>query len=195
MMGVPKIENFLTFRNPRTSEYRELIQAVGQNLYEGGAVTGEKGLHSKSWFDPLIVDQDVENTLKGYLPSRPLIDLGGGSLSIMGKFAETYQAGPYNNVEITYRSTSELPATEDIEKFKPATPPVIVKMDILDFLSKLDPKGIYAAANYTINGIDEIVIENDRYHEAIARELGRFFVPLKAICSKKWERPEISLVS
>ncbi|HEV7424286.1 MAG TPA: hypothetical protein VGO21_03795, partial [Candidatus Paceibacterota bacterium] len=108
-----------------------------------------------------------------YLPSRPLIDLAGGSLSIMAKFAEIHNAGPCDNVEITYRDLSGLPPSEDKEKFKPLVSPTIVKMDILDFLSKLEPKGGYTTANYTINGFDILMVQNDQYHEAVATELGR----------------------
>jgi len=94
--------------------------------------------------------------LRPYLEGKPLFDLAGGS-GIMSEFAKTCGATSYYNIDKYFNGSSQAPTSS------------FVRMDILDFLSRMQPM----SANFTINGLDTIWIYNEAYHLGLAKELAR----------------------
>ncbi|OGF23390.1 hypothetical protein A2Y83_02410 [Candidatus Falkowbacteria bacterium RBG_13_39_14] len=103
-----------------------------------------------------------------------LIDLGGGTMPTMAKFAETSKSEFYINVEKNWPDENPINPKKDIadkrdkeEYLKMQY--VVVKDDMLDFISKIPDN----SANFTINGINYQIIKNQKYHKALAQELVR----------------------
>src|SRR3989338_5534956 len=165
------IESLLTFVNPRREEYNELIKVAERfrnGLGRRLSTTGEGGVYASSWLDSRIVGEKAIEVLKSYLAGKPLFDLGGGSLSVMNRFTQSCEGTTYYNIERYFHDS--VPVSENSIRCGSSIDPTrVIRMDMLDFVSKLKP----LSANFTINGIDSFWIPDKRYHEALARELGR----------------------
>lgn len=174
--GIPEIEKLLTYDNPRRAEYDELIAAARADMI--GALEG--GTHS---FDttPNPWGNREQDIIKAHLMDKPLFDLGGGSFSTMQYWAEICGASAYYNVEKYYVDPSTLSRPERIPQPPSSRKPNVIKMDMLDFVSRLQPND----CNFVINAIDTDLIKVLPYHLALAHELGRVVQADNIVCGKQ----------
>lgn len=117
--------------------------------------------------------ETLDRLLREHLQGSVLIDLGAGSGYFVKHIAHKYGVGTYILVDRDYKhENGELPPNPQtpIEYVQVANKQRIkVKADMLDFIARLRPN----ALNFTLNGIDRIIIDDIRYHEALAQELLR----------------------
>lgn len=116
--------------------------------------------------------ETLDRLLREHLQDSVLIDLGAGSGHFVKQIARKYKVGTYILVDRdSGHEPSEPPNPqtaisnvqfEDQQR-------ISVKADMLDFIARLRPN----ALNFTLNGIDRIIIDNIKYHEALAQELLR----------------------
>lgn len=113
---------------------------------------------------------------RDHLQGRVLIDLGGGLGSTMRKFAKICGVDTYINVDADLETETGLelnPLVPAYERIENDLQEIGVKADALDFIARLKD----GSANFVVNGIDMSIIPDMRYHEALARELGRATQP------------------
>jgi len=116
--------------------------------------------------------QKLDQLFRDHLSSSVLIDLGGGR-EFMKRIAYKYSVSTYINVDRNPSyvdskiSANPLVAAQDVSAQNLRQ--IRVKSDMLDFVSRLRPN----AVNFVLNGIDELIIDNHKYHQALARELMR----------------------
>lgn len=128
--------------------------------------------------------EDLVLELGGKLKDTVLLDIGGGNGKLY-YFANRFQAKTYLNVDkyadgidgkkpLDPEADIHTEATGDGGKLSEFLPPrntqeVTVKADMLDFVSRLPDDSV----NVTVNGIDEDIVPNPAYHQALACEILR----------------------
>lgn len=117
----------------------------------------------------------ARNFFKQRLSGHPLIDLGGGLGDPMCNLAATkLGSSVYVNVDRNPYESNVQPNPYEIEHSavlgkNPGTFIVNVYADMLDFISKLKD----GVASFVINGIDSIIVDDPKYHQALAKEIIR----------------------
>jgi hypothetical protein len=188
------LKDILNYDNPNKEKYQVIIDNLERinSLKEESPPTDR---YSDLWFD---LDRGLDETgkdrefFKDKLSGNVLIDLGGGRVPAMRHFAKNYGAKAFINVERFLPDRFPVDPTVDLtdalrtEKEKDMDM-LVVKADMLDFVSKLPDN----FANFTINGIDSVIIEDQNYHHALAQELARATRPggiIFGMCSDAlWE--------
>lgn len=123
------------------------------------------------------------------MEGRPLVDLGGGFYDGLQKIAVSLGVSTYINVDKFAFTYPEKPnpfvdsfeemAKQEGEDVDPSemkdgeTQLVHVKADLLDFVSRMPDN----STNFTINGIDLLILGSRPYHEALAKEVSRATFP------------------
>ncbi len=148
----PDFRSLLTYENPKREFYDQLILDETQR---NGYARGSKDRFMAYSWEINGWGQHVAS----YLKAKPLVDLGGGYLQEIAILAEAAQSSIYCNVDKYVEETDR----------NPDIPHQLLTMDLLDFLSRLE--GI--STNFSINSIDRVIIDDERYHKGIAEELGR----------------------
>jgi len=124
------------------------------------------------WSDVINIENEntVRDFLRRHLSGQVLIDLGGGS-SAMSNLASEFGCSTYVNVDRAPYDEKENP-----NPFVPAghwrvgdTMNLHVHADMLEFVSMVRENTV----NCIINGIDTIIVDDIKYHEALAREMIR----------------------
>ncbi len=175
-------------------EYASLIERQEQKLAQGSLAAIADDEYAERWSflvsksadeylqkfqgseDYEYVKQDYETLdqlFQRRLLNSLLIDLGSGH-GFMESIAYKYKLGTYIQVDRNSRYLDEasLPPDPqvaiqdivigDLQRIR-------VKADMLDFLAHLRPNTI----NFTLNGIDLLIIDNVNYHNALAQEILR----------------------
>lgn len=106
------------------------------------------------------------------------MDLGGGRGGMMFDLAVNRTgAQMYINVDRGSFANPNPPNSLEPASVNPSPDKskfiIKVKADMLDFLARIKD----GSANFAINGIDEIIINDHRYHQALATELVRATKP------------------
>ncbi|MBI5530259.1 MAG: hypothetical protein HY918_02040 [Candidatus Doudnabacteria bacterium] len=130
--------------------------------------------HLLQQFPEIQKDRDY---IKGRLSSSVLVDLGGGR-SLMKTVAKSYGSLGYINTDLNSESDEVVdPFSKEgqeillngTDEFRS----VLVKMDMLDFVSRLPDNSV----NFTANGIDNFIIGRGKYNNALAKEITRTLKP------------------
>lgn len=172
-----------------SSKYAGLIERQERKLSEGSLAAVANDQYAERWsflvsksadeylqFKDEYAKEDYETLdrlFQEHLPNSTLIDLGSG-LGFMERIAHKYKLGTYIRVDRNsgYPDEDILPPNPQIaiqDIVIAGLQRMRVKADMLDFVARLRPNTI----NFTLNGIDLLIIENVRYHEALAREILR----------------------
>jgi|SRR3989339_1276063 len=151
--------------------------------------------YSKSWRDEYYKDDpNVQSIFRKFFPNSVLIDLGGGGFSGVRFVAQNFEKINYVNVDRnavyteekdreteesnTFKTINEKDDDDDKEK---GNKYLSVRADMLDFVSHLQ-SGVY---NFSINGIDKAIIDNEEYHKYLTQELLRVSEPGSLIFGTK----------
>jgi len=161
-----ELKDLQNHKNPNNDNYQKLIVNLGNK----NCVTSSTP-YADQWFDdmqlnPFIVDI-FENKLKG----RVLVDLGCGQ-HMQSAIGNAYTLNLARKFQVkSYIGIDKLIKLNDLEDFNSKNlDAIIVKADMLDFVSKLSDNSV----NFTINGIDGVVIlDSDKYARAVAAEMVR----------------------
>lgn len=145
---------------------------------------------SEEWFDFFKIAHYLEHDatvkiMQDSLRGGSLIDLGAGSNFMQAgyRLAEFFECRSYTAVDKHNRPVAPFP-----------TEPTSVTLhcdDMLTFTAGLAP----GDHNFTLNGIDSLVIANDHYHYALAAEISRACRPgslVFGVCSEVFDyfKPE-----
>lgn len=129
--------------------------------------------YSEKWLDLLgSRAENARNFFKQKITGHPFIDLGGG-MGLMRNVASKFGPTEYINVDRQYHE--DLPPNPlEIHHSAPliGNPDALeidIHADMLDFVSRLK-EGV---ASFTLNGIDHSIVDNPKYHEALAKEILR----------------------
>lgn len=171
------------------SRYADLIGRQEHELTRGNFAVLNSTEYSERW--NFLVSQSAEKYLqfkdvyareeyetldrlfREHLQGAVLIELGSGSGYYVEQIAHKYKMGTYIRVDRdSGHKYSELRpdpqiAIEDVQIEDLQR--ISVKADMLDFVARLRPN----TANFTLNGIDRIIIDNVKYHEALVQEILR----------------------
>lgn len=178
----------LSYKNPRAEEYARIIERVRKQVAasEWGSPPDEYAGDWQRVVEPKPDGNDskykkfLEKKLKGSL----LIDLGGGRAADrtgkthIGHVAEKLGVKTYINVERFLSDNVSVDLFTDVSEKVGVEQPkntkiITVKGDMLDFISRLPDN----SANFSMNGIDHFVIEDEEYHNALTTELTRTTKP------------------
>ena len=126
--------------------------------------------YSETWLDLFEARAlPARNFFRQRLSGQPLIDLGGGE-GVMMNLATDFGVSEYINVD---RGYGDLPLNPyeigHSGQLNPSSITLDVHADMLDFVARLKDN----AANFTINGIDNIIVNDSAYHRVLAQELIR----------------------
>lgn len=117
---------------------------------------------------------EVVGFLKGKIKGYPVVDLGGGLHGHVESLTIELEASDYIQVDKFIAEKSKLDPFINLwansGKVKQGeTYAALVQADMLDFISRI-PDG---SANFFINGIDMLIIDDRNYHKALVSELTR----------------------
>ncbi|MBU0597334.1 hypothetical protein KKA94_04255, partial [Patescibacteria group bacterium] len=151
------------------SEYSALISSQETR---DNAVRFQRTEYSERWLDLLGTRAETaRNFFKHKIAGHPLIDLGGG-MGLMRSIASEFGPTEYINVDRQYHK--DLPPNpheirHSAQLANPDTLEIDIHADMLDFVSRLK-EGV---ASFTLNGIDYSIVDNQKYHEVLAKEIVR----------------------
>ena len=163
--GEQIIARLLDSSRPVPPEYERLILAQEQrpiSPYETSDVD-----YSREW-PRMLRGENEQNLMRAKLTGGTLVDLGGGIASHMRALAKQFEASEYLNVDLNPSLPSD-PLHSTADEQDESVHVVQVNSDMLNFLTRMRK----ASAQFTINGIDELIISEPEYHQALARELVR----------------------
>ncbi|KKT20830.1 MAG: hypothetical protein UW05_C0026G0006 [Candidatus Giovannonibacteria bacterium GW2011_GWC2_43_8] len=172
------LPDILVYENPNRGKYQEIIKSLEARVARNpfGSPPDE---YSEEWMRFLMFAEKIEKYPEDYrffqekLKVDILIDLGGGRGTNMKYFARTFGVRTYIDVERYLSKDLPVDPFKDLsEKFvdQPENMQIlVVQADMLDFISRLPDN----FANFNLNGIDSLVIEDPEYHYALAKELVR----------------------
>ncbi|MFA4852106.1 MAG: hypothetical protein WC924_02230 [Candidatus Gracilibacteria bacterium] len=150
------------------AEYQRLIS---QQELRGGKGRAVQSWYAVLWRNLLKEDQVFAiEFFRQHLSGQNLIDLGGGTGS-MGEVATGLNSGVYVNVERAPFESSEItnPLVPIFSESKNNFLQMGVHSDMLDFVSRMKD----SVGNFTINGIDTIIVNDMHYNRALAHEMIR----------------------
>lgn len=137
--------------------------------------------------DKMEINKEYEKTLeilREKISGRILVDLGSGPSFYMQALAHSLRVKVYIRVDLFAIGDENLkpdPSADleddewrkhDEELF-PGLTHAQVKADMLDFISRVPDESVCV----TISGIDRNIIGDQRYHDALAREIIRVLIP------------------
>jgi len=150
----------------------EYWNLIARQERRGKAMHSSDANYSIIWSE--VINSEEENTirdfLKRHLSGQVLIDLGGGS-SAMSNLASEFGCSTYVNVDRAPYDEKENPDPTVLAGHWRTgdTMNLHVHADMLDFVSIVKQNSV----NCIINGIDVIIVNDSKYHEALAREMIR----------------------
>ncbi len=151
----------------------EYLALIASQETRDNAERFQRTEYSEKWLDLLGTRAEtVRNFFKQKITGHPLIDLGGG-MGIMRNVALEF--GPTEYINVDRQHYENLPPNPlEIRHSAPlANNPdaleIDVHADMLDFVSRLK-EGV---SSFTLNGIDYSIVDNPKYHAALAREILR----------------------
>jgi len=146
-------------------EYAALIRQ--QDERPDQKVRFKDTIYSEDWASVLWQEpaKEARRFFEERLTGKPLVDLGGG-IGWMTGFANELRVGKYINVDRNHHK--DLPS--DPHKIINSGPLGInIQADMLDFVARLKD----GVANFAINGVNQEAINDERYVEALAKEVMR----------------------
>lgn len=151
----------------------EYLALIASQETRDNAIRFQQTEYSERWLDLLGTRAETaRNFFKQKITGHPFVDLGGG-MGLMRQIASEFGPTEYINVDRKYHK--DLPPNPlEIRHSAPlANNPdaleIDVQADMLDFVSRLK-EGV---ASFTLNGIDYSIVDNPKYHDALAREILR----------------------
>lgn len=164
------LRDWLTYANPERVYLDKLIYPSEPSMLSLGTC------FSDGWSQMLHDNEakEIVDFLKEKLQGLPVVDLGSGTSSSVESLAvelgasDCIQVDRFINERFKLEPLINLRADSRNVKQK-ETYTALVQADMLDFISRM-PDG---SANFFINGIDRLIIENRDYHEALTVELTR----------------------
>lgn len=128
--------------------------------------------YSIIWSEVINTENEnaVRDFLRRHLSGQVLIDFGGGT-SAMSNLASEFGCSIYVNVDRAPYGEEEKPnpLVPAYHRQVGDTMNLHVHADMLDFISRVKENSV----NCIINGIDVIIVDDSKYHEALAREMIR----------------------
>jgi hypothetical protein len=163
--GEQIISHLFDTSHPVPPEYERLILAQEHRPISPHETANVD--YSREW-PRILRGENEQNLMKAKLVGGTLIDLGGGIASHMRALVKQFEASEYINVDHNPAQPSDplRPTTDEQDE---ALRVLQVNSDMLKFLARMRD----ASAQFTINGIDEFIIGDSEYHQALARELVR----------------------
>jgi len=148
------LESIRGFNNPNIDIYRKLIERQ-----EGGIGRPNNEPYAEAWLVHFSDEGNRErlNFLNDRLRQQVLADLGSG-LRILQNLAKRCKVKAYIGVDRFHGNPGQFSETD-----------FGVKEDLLLFCASLQND----SCNFTLNGIDTVIIPNKKYHEYLAAEIVR----------------------
>ncbi|MBA4337055.1 hypothetical protein C0416_04785 [bacterium] len=146
-------------------EYEDLIERQEKRPDQGTRF--KDTIYSDKW--PSILWQESAIKTREFfaerLTGKPLVDLGGGRGWMTG-FANELRVGEYVNVD---RNHNQALPSDPYRIINSSPLGTNIQADMLDFAARLKD----GVANFTINGVNQEAIDDERYHAALAKEILR----------------------
>ena len=168
------IKDLQNRENPNKEYYQKLIADLEKRNFCKLSTP-----YADQWSDDMQLNRNIIDIFKNKLKGKVLVDLGCGQY--LQHFDACAQQNSYTlnlarKLQVkSYIGVDKFIELNDLEDFNSKSlDAIIVKADMLDFVSKLPDNSV----NFTINGIDGVVILNcDKYAQAVAAEMVRATLP------------------
>jgi hypothetical protein len=164
------------YENPRAKEYDQLITSIDKPDIDRRLKETPIGFKWYRVYKEALGERQLTELMPLFqekLKDQVLIDLGGGHKSLMLDFAERSGVAEYINVDRYMPGLKDNTYLDVAETEQEHTRAQAVQSDILYFASRLPDNSV----NFTINGIDDMVIGNHKYQSALAQEMMRAALP------------------
>lgn len=166
-------KELIVIQEQQSSLVTGLETPYSENWDHATSLFGERSEEEKA----LVVEE--RKYFREHLESAPLVDVGGG-FGRLFSFAVASGSSMYVNVDRWRFHDEERgpnPITpSSVQRIGDDARSIVrvsVCADMLDTLSRMKSD----SANFTINGIDFIMVKNEKYHEALAKEIYRATKP------------------